>query len=150
MQVPFACFAVIAIYRHFPDEKHNNQNKKINFVGLTLLGLSISTLFILSEILLKDVTITTKLVLTALIIIFISLYAFSYNKVKNPIIDLSIFLNKDFRISFMSNFFLSLNYILGIFCLACCFVSFKPSKYYIHIDYVSIFDVRDNCLKKYH
>lgn len=69
MQVPFACFAVIAIYRHFPDEKHNNQNKKINFVGLTLLGLSISTLFILSEILLKDVTITTKLVLTALIII---------------------------------------------------------------------------------
>ncbi|MDE5014723.1 hypothetical protein NAI47_11890, partial [Francisella tularensis subsp. holarctica] len=48
MQVQFACFAVIAIYRHFPDEKHNNQNKKINFVGLTLLGLSISTLFILS------------------------------------------------------------------------------------------------------
>lgn len=45
MQVPFACFAVIAIYRHFPDEKHNNQNKKIDFVGLTLLGLSISTLF---------------------------------------------------------------------------------------------------------
>lgn len=53
MQVLFACFAVIAIYKHFPDEKHNNQNKKIDFVGLTLLGLSISTLFILSEILSK-------------------------------------------------------------------------------------------------
>ncbi|MDE4942660.1 MFS transporter, partial [Francisella tularensis subsp. holarctica] len=84
---------------------HNNQNKKINFVGITLLGLSISTLCILSEILLKDVTITTKLVLTALIIILISLYAFSYNKVKNTIIDLSILLNKDIRISLMSNFF---------------------------------------------
>ncbi|MDE5018625.1 MFS transporter, partial [Francisella tularensis subsp. holarctica] len=69
MQVPFACFAVIAIDRHFPDEKQNNQNKKINFVGLTLLCLSISTLFILSEILLKDVSITTKLVLTEIIII---------------------------------------------------------------------------------
>ncbi|MBK2356950.1 MFS transporter [Francisella hispaniensis] len=105
MQVPFACFAVIAIYKHFPDEKHNNQNKKIDFVGLTLLGLSISILFILSEILLKDVSMTIKIVLTIFIIIFISLYAFSYNKIKNPIIDLSIFLNKDFRVSFMSNFF---------------------------------------------
>ncbi|MFV9972691.1 MAG: hypothetical protein AB8V06_05075 [Francisella endosymbiont of Hyalomma asiaticum] len=76
MQVLFACFTVIAIYKHFPDEKHNNQNKKIDFVVLTLLGLSISTLFILSEIFLKNVAITTKLVLTMLIIIFISLLCF--------------------------------------------------------------------------
>ena len=44
MQVPFACFVVIAIYK-FLMKSTSNQNKKIDFVGLILLRLSISTLF---------------------------------------------------------------------------------------------------------
>lgn len=104
IQVPFACFAVFTIYKYFPENKYSNQKKEIDFIGLFLLGFSISTLFILSEIILKDININIKIYLAISIVISMSLYALTYRKIKNPIIDLSIFKNKDFTISFTSNF----------------------------------------------
>lgn len=104
MQVPFACFAVIAIYKYFPNEKNYNKDKKLDFIGLSLLGLSISSLFILSEILFKEVSISIKITLALLIFILVFLYVFSYKRIKQPIIDLSIFSNRNFKVSYLSNF----------------------------------------------
>nr|WP_252988860.1 hypothetical protein [Francisella noatunensis] len=104
MQVPFACFAVVAIYKYFPQQISNNQKQRIDFVGLCLLGFSISALFILSEILLKDIDVSIKIYLGICVALSIFLYAITYRKIRNPIIDLSIFSNKNFTIAFVSNF----------------------------------------------
>ena len=104
MQVPFATFAVVAIYKYFPEQSIHNRNKKIDFVGLFLLGFAISSLFILSEILLKNVSMPIKIAFAACTLISLSLYAITYKRIKNPIIDLSIFNDKNFKVSFVSNF----------------------------------------------
>ncbi|MGQ4006418.1 MFS transporter [Francisellaceae bacterium CB300] len=104
MQVPFAGFAVIALYKYFPKEELCGVNKKFDFKGLVLIGLSISLLFILSEILLKAMPTWIKLSLAVGVCICISIYACMYKHIKNPVIDFSIFKNKDFRIPFISNF----------------------------------------------
>ena len=105
IQVPFACFAVIAIYKYFPEQKYYNKNKKLDFVGFLLLGFSISALFILGEIVLKDVDTLIKIALAVCTCISLSLYALTYKRLKNPIINLSIFSDKNFTVSFFSNFF---------------------------------------------
>ncbi|MEY8767012.1 MFS transporter [Francisella philomiragia] len=104
MQVPFACFAVVAIYKYFPTQISSNQKQKIDFVGLCLLGFSISALFVLSEILLKEIDLSIKIYIAICVVVSISLYAITYKKIRNPIIDLSIFSNKNFTIAFVSNF----------------------------------------------
>lgn len=104
MQTPFAIFAVVILFKYFPTETLIGGNKKLDFWGLALLGLSIAALFILSETLLKEVSLSVKFSLAAFVCICLSIYAFIYKQIKDPIIDFSVFKNKEFSVSFMSSF----------------------------------------------
>ncbi|MFC4893127.1 MFS transporter [Pseudofrancisella aestuarii] len=104
LQVPFALFAIFILYKIFPKENLLNKDRKFDFLGLTIIGLSISFLFILSEVLLKDVAVWIKISLAVGICLSVSLYAFVYRKIKDPVIDFSIFKNYDFKIPFYTNF----------------------------------------------
>ncbi|APC97015.1 MFS transporter [Francisella frigiditurris] len=104
LQVPFALFAILILYKIFPKEDLLNKDRKFDFLGLTIIGLSISFLFILSEVILKDVAVWIKISLAVGVCFSVSLYAFVYRKIKDPVIDFSIFKNHDFKIPFYTNF----------------------------------------------
>ena len=115
INIPIGLFAIILGYFIFPKSKRKNLSLNIDFVGFILFDIAIISLFI--GIFIGQVTgFNTSLVIKLFIVSIISITAFIFTErnSKNPLIDLTIFNNKDFSLGlicamliFSSNLFIN-------------------------------------------
>lgn len=115
INIPIGLFAMILGYFVFPKSKRKNIPLNIDFLGFILFDVSIISLFL--GIFIGQVTgFKTFLVIRLFVLSIISIIAFIFRerKAKNPLIDLTIFNNKDFSLGlicamliFSSNLFMN-------------------------------------------
>ena len=115
INIPIGLFAIILGYFVFPKSKRKNIPLNIDFLGFILFDVSIISLFL--GIFIGQVTgFKTSLVIRLFILSIISITAFIFRerKAKNPLIDLTIFNNKNFSLGlicamliFSSNLFMN-------------------------------------------
>lgn len=115
INIPIGLFAIILGYFVFPKSKKKDVSLNIDFLGFILFDITIISLFI--GIFIGQVTGFQSLIVIRLFILsiisFIT-FIFRERKTKNPLIDLSIFNNKDFSLGlvcamliFSSNLFMN-------------------------------------------
>lgn len=103
VNVPLGILLILGALKYLKIPENTSKSLNIDWIGTITFGIAVITLLMFSSEFASNISVTVPLVIYGLVFIFSSvIFIFQESKCKNPMLDLSIFKNREFSLPVLS------------------------------------------------